>query len=300
VLASYTQRRRNSGPAIGVRTLHGYAVLGGITADQAAQQAMQLTAAYPSKYESQVAAQAQAAQLSYNPAGCSSQPAPNLQLFQTGSSLALGVGGAGLGIATSVGAISSAVGAVAGAVTMGIGSIVGIFIAIFQHHAQAVAKEQQMDCAAVPAANNYLQIIQQAVNSGAQTPQQGIAALQSLLSDFRSAIASTTKMNSSQCDAGCYYVVALTAIVNYWIGQYQDLAAQQAAAAQAAAAAPPPATSSSGPVSTPVVNSGSTLVLPAATATTANGLLNTIDSDLPSWWPIAAAALLFVAFKGGA
>lgn len=115
-------------------------------------------------------------------------------------------------------------------------TIVGIFSIFAQHHAAAVAQEQQLECTAVPAANNYLAVIQQAVANGTSTPQEAIDALNSLVSDFDSYVSPAVQHNP--CNANCTWSTILAAIVIYQTAQYQALAAQQAAAA---AAAPPPA-----------------------------------------------------------
>jgi len=79
----------------------------------------------------------------------------NVRLAQTASGLALT--GVSVGLAVS-GAVTAAALA---PWTMGISAIIGLFPIIFGHHARAVKKEQSVLCAAVPAANNYLQIIDQ-------------------------------------------------------------------------------------------------------------------------------------------
>jgi hypothetical protein len=252
------------------------AVLGAISAQQAAQEAMATAPKYSSSYESDLEGDISAFQIGgFESAGCTNQPAPNLQLFQTASGLTLSAAGAGVGIATATGAIAA--GSVAGSVVpvVGtiVGTIVGIFAAIFQHHAAAVKKEQSVLCAAVPAANNYLSIIQQAVAAGTVTPQEGIDALNSLLSDFKSQISSVVNNDSSQCNAGCMWDVALTAICDYWISQFQDMAAQPAA-------------------------TGTTQTQSAVAAGAASPA--TVATGSTSWVPLAAAAVvIFFVFKGG-
>lgn len=101
-------------------------------------------------------------------------------------------------------------------------AIAGLFSAIFGAHAAAVKKEQQLDCAAVPAANETLTAIDQAVKAGTITPAQGISALQNLLTQFQQQVAAVLKMNSSQCNAACVYTKQLQAIVAELTSQYQD------------------------------------------------------------------------------
>jgi hypothetical protein len=199
------------------------------------------------------------------------QTGPNdLQLAQTASGLALT--GTTIGL-TTAGAVSAAALA---PFTLGISAIIGLFPLLFGHHAQAVKAEQSTLCAAVPAANNYLKIIQQAVSTGSATPQEAIDALNSLVSDFQSQVSSILKMDSSHCNAACVMISELKAIVLVLESQYQDMIAAGA-----------PATSGgAGPTSAPVVASGSTMQIPSTPAAAAP------SSSLPSWFPLAAIAAL--------
>jgi hypothetical protein len=286
------------------RNLAGYLLLGALTPEQAADTSFPQSDVTSRAGFNQhvrdciVQATSSGAFACFDTSGCTGQPAPPLQLFRQGATIALSVGTAAVGIAVAAGAIAAATGAIIGAVTLGIGAIIGLFPMIFAHHAAAIAREQKIICASVPAANNYLSIIDQALASGAASPQQAIQALQSLLSDFRSTVAPIMKNDSSHCNAACVWVKELTAIVAYKSSVYQDLAdqqasaaaqaAQQAAAAAAAQAAPPPPTAApdvapgsgsagSGPLQALAVSSGSTMVLPsrapaAAPASSSNWL----------------------------
>lgn len=156
----------------------------------------------------------------------------NVRLAQISGQMAL----TGINVAAALSSsIAAALGgaAVLGAATLGIGALIGLFPLLFGHHAAAVKKEQSILCSAVPAANNYLQIIDQGVQSGQATPQQAIAALSSLLSDFGSQVSSIRHGNdptsSGECNAACVEYSKLRAIVLQKSSQYQDLIAQQAA-----------------------------------------------------------------------
>jgi hypothetical protein len=153
----------------------------------------------------------------------------------SGGARDLGLAGSAAGLALT-GAIQTGLVA-AGPMTLGISiaiaSIVGIFSTILNHHAQAVKKEQNVLCSAVPAANNYLKIIEQGVQSGLATPQQGIDALNSLVRDFTNAVSSIEK----NCNAACIMTEELQAVVLVKQSEYQDMIAAQQAQAQAAAAA---------------------------------------------------------------
>jgi hypothetical protein len=248
--------------------------LGAITADSAAAQAMpkntiRNTPGFTQAVYDEIVNAAQTGTFNdYNAqaTSCLSQPsnAASKDLSLVGS-------GASLGLSTAIQAGAIAAGPLTAGISIAIAGIVGLFSTIFSHHAAAVAKENQILCASGPAANNYLNIIRQAVSSGQATPQQGIQALQSLLSDYRSTVNPIIKDSSSKCNAACVEYKELEAIVAYQVSIYQDMAN-----------APPPAqVTSSGPSSAPAVSSGSVMVLPApGTAAAA--------ASSPSWLPIAA------------
>jgi hypothetical protein len=154
----------------------------------------------------------------------------NVKLAQVSGTMAITGINVAAALSTRVGA---AIGAALGPLTLGLSTLVGLLPLLFGHHAQKVKKEQSMLCAAVPAANNYLQIIDQAVSSGQVTPAQGIAALNSLQSDFRSQVSSIIKGDSptaSQCNAACVMYSQLKAIVAFKVSQYQDLQTSSATA----------------------------------------------------------------------
>ena len=297
--------------------LHGYFLEGleGITADAAASQVT--THGVTSSGRANILSAARAGMLvnssgapAYVPGSgdCSGAPQSNLQLAQTATGLALTGTQAGLLIAGG-----TALATAAAPFTLGISALVGLFGVFIAHHRAAVAKEQSVLCSAVPAANNYLQVIDQAVRSGAVDPQHGIDALNSLLGDFTSSVSSI----SHECNAGCVMTEMLHAIVLVRTGEYQDLEAQQASASSANAAFPaapqpqavvpapaaPPAPSS--PAVTPA--RPNTVAAPGGTGGPATGSSYASfysgatpaapSSTLPSWLPIAAvglAAFLFV------
>lgn len=256
--------------------LHGYVVLGAdpvwaalgaITPEQAAeiafpQSRVRDTPGFTQTVRDNIVAAAQSGQfVSWNPSQCSDQPsstgARTLQLVGSGSSLAL------------QGAIQGgllAAGPATFGISIAIAGITSLFGTIFGHHAQAVAQERRVLCASVPAANNYLSIIDQAVQEGKATPQQAITALQSLQADFISNVQSILKMNDDKCNAACVWIEQLKAIVAMKSAQYQDLAAQQ------------PMSSGSGPSIAPPVSSGATMTLPSRAAASSGS----------GWLPIAA------------
>lgn len=188
----------------------------------------------------------------------------NVKLAQVSGTMAL----TGINVAAALSSgVAAAIGTALGPLTLGLSTLIGLFPLLFGHHAAAVKKEQSILCTAVPAANNYLQIIDQAVTSGQVTPQQGIAALNSLLSDFGAQVAAirhgADPTVSGECNAACVMYSALKAVVLQKASQYQDLATA------AASAAANPVSSFTSAVSSAVASAG-----------------------LPAWFPYAAGAFL--------
>jgi len=144
-------------------------------------------------------------------------------------------------------------GPIGGAVVLAIAGISKIFGAIFGHHAAAVAKERGVLCAAVPAANQSIELIDQMVQSGQSTPADGISALDSVVSGFRTAVAGIIQgadpTSSGECNAACVMLSDLRTIVLVKQSEYQDLAQSQAAAAAATSSAPGAAAPASGSLS---------------------------------------------------
>lgn len=107
-----------------------------------------------------------------------------------------------------------------------------VFSAIFGHHAKAVARERSILCAAVPAANQTLQVVDEAISAGQFTPQNGIDALNAMLGGFAQQVASiqhgADPTARGECNAACVMLSQLRAIVARKISQYQDLAAAAA------------------------------------------------------------------------
>lgn len=172
-------------------------------------------------------------------------------------------------------------GPIVGGIVLAIGALSAIFSVVFGHHAAAVKKEQSILCAAVPAANQSLQLIDEAISSGQATPQQAMDAIDSLVSGFRSAIApilhGADPTVSGECNAACVMLSQLRAIALVKKSQYQDLADAQAA--QAAAAAANPVAAAISPVT------GAVQSVQAAVA----------SAGLPAW--LLPAAGFFVLWK---
>jgi hypothetical protein len=136
---------------------------------------------------------------------------------------------------------AAAGGPIGAAVVIAIAGISELFSVIFGHHAKAVAKERSVLCAAVPAANQSIELIAQAVSGGQATPAQAIAALDQVVSGFQSAVSSiihgADPMSSGECNAACVILSELRAIVLVAKSQYQDLVAQQLTASSSSASA---------------------------------------------------------------
>jgi hypothetical protein len=182
----------------------------------------------------EIQAAIQAGQLSFNPAGCTGVNVQNAQIARA----AAGVAGSVSGLVLSIEGMASAI-PIAGAI---IGGGLAIYNAIFSHHAAAVAKEQQVVCAAVPAANTALSAIIQAVQAGTITPQQGIASLQQLYQDFSATVQPILKSDASHCNAACGWRWQLCSIVMYLSSQWEAAAASPSGAGLpgSTAAAPSP------------------------------------------------------------
>lgn len=161
---------------------------------------------------------------------CATQAAPNVNLFQTGSTLALGTSAAGVGIAGATGAIAASTAALAGAAIMGVGAVIGIIGVIFAHHAAAVRQEQQLGCAAIGAWNNSISLIDRAVANGQMTPEAASAGMDELYSKISSYIAPAVS-HSPFCSADCELLIECKAIMIYRKAQFAAMGTQQNIAA---------------------------------------------------------------------
>lgn len=191
---------------------------------------------------------------------CAGQTAQPLSMFKTASGLALSGTAATTGILSAVHLIPAAAVPVIGWVVAGVGAIIGLIGAIFQHHAQAVARDLKFGCSAIPAVNNAFAVLRQGVQDGTIKPADAANALPEIYSQYMSAGGASgsasgpggipgggTAINDSPwCNSNCELSVVLLAMVFYWQAQFQALAAQQAYEAQQAAAASQPSVSQGG------------------------------------------------------
>jgi len=141
--------------------------------------------------------------------------------------------------ATQAGGLLLKIGASTGnPIILGIGAaaeLAGIvFGAIFGHHARAVAKERSILCAAVPAANQTLEAVDQAIAAGNFTPQNGIDAMNAMVAGFGQQVAAiqhgADPNASGECNAACVLLTQLRAIAGRKISEYQDMMAAPAGA----------------------------------------------------------------------
>jgi len=172
-------------------------------------------------------------------------------------------------------AVLAAGGPIAAAALVVVSVAADIFGAIFAHHAAAVQKEQSTLCAAVPAANQALQVIDEGVSSGQITPQDGISAMQQLPGQFQSQVSGIYQ----DCNAACVMTDELKAICLVKASQYQDLIA---GAAQVVTAGGPNVSQPAGVIA-PASSYASfySSAAPVATASGASG----------DWLPIAALVI---------
>lgn len=224
--------------------------------------------------------------------------AGDMKLVQTSTGYALaGIGTAGAIAGGTFGlAAATVVIPIIGPIIAG---IIGLFTYIFEHHAKQVEKEQNTLCAAVPAANNYINIIRQAVADGTVTPAAGIAALNSLAHDFEGVVGSIRKMDTTTCNAACEMWQQLKAIVEVLSAEWEYVSQPPPAPAPenapiAVAASDGTAVVASAPVESSIdessVSSGVSGTVPPGAAPA--------SSSLPGWaLPAAAAVLLWMAFK---
>jgi len=208
--------------------------LGALTPDQAAQTAMptntvRSTAGFTQAVYNEIVQSAAAGQVvATNPSTCQGSASLKPAILSVGSGIAL--------------KLAPLAGPAAPLVALG-AAAAGLFAVIFGSHAAKVAKENQVLCASVPAANDSLLAIDQAVQNGTLSPSQGQAALTQLLAEFSQNVASIIKMSPSQCNAACVWTKQLQAVVAQKSSVYADLLAAQSAAA-AASSTPAPAGSS--------------------------------------------------------
>lgn len=181
---------------------------------------------------------------------CAGQQAQPLNLLKTTSGLALSATTTTTGILAATSTIPAAAVPVVGWIVAGVGALVSLIGAIFEHHAQAVARDLQFGCSAVPAVNNAMAVIIKGVGDGTILPGDAANALAEVYSQFMAAggasgsasgpggIPSGGKAinDSPFCNSNCELSIIVYAMVLYWTGQFQAQAQQAAAVAAESAA----------------------------------------------------------------
>jgi hypothetical protein len=123
------------------------------------------------------------------------------------------------------------------------GAIAAVFGTIFGRilggHAHAVAAEQTALCQAVPTANQFLQQIDTAFQSGQVSAAEASGLVDQVLQQYAQGVAGIIKRTGSACNAACVYARILEAIVAKRKAVYADQEQAAAAAAPAPSAAAP-------------------------------------------------------------
>jgi hypothetical protein len=125
-----------------------------------------------------------------------------------------------------------------------VGSIVSAFTSIFssitQHHATAVANEQQAACEISQLAGQTIPQIDAAVRSGQITAQQGIDLMDKLVAQCKEILVPVTGAGSGghPCNAGCCYQHQLDCHADFARSYYMDISPITAAATPPATYAP--------------------------------------------------------------
>jgi hypothetical protein len=230
---------------------------------------------------------------------CSGQTAQPLNLLKTAQGLVLSTAGAATAIGTATGVISAATGTILGAATMGVGLIISVIAMIFQHHAAAVSRDLAFGCSAIPAVNNALAVVQQAVATGAATPADAANSLAEVYSQYMSAGGASGSISGPgsipgsgaainkdpYCNSNCELSIIVLAMVLYWSAQFEAQASQQAT--QAAEVSGSSALPASVAPSAPVSQGGSTV--PQILASPAAAI-----SSIPAWgWVLGGLAALW-------
>jgi hypothetical protein len=177
--------------------------------------------------------------------GTSQIPSGGLKaLSDVSAGLAAGVGIGGAAVAGLGGATAATA---AGLGALNVIPIVGTIAAvallplelIFAHHAAAVSKEQGTLCAWFQAINQWFDAVDQAVQSGAMLPADGIAALHSMQAQYDTGVAGVSAACSpGNTNAACDEKGFVEALVLLRTWMYNNLAMFQPQAALAPAANP--------------------------------------------------------------
>lgn len=116
------------------------------------------------------------------------------------------------GISMQLASVAPATGPLA-PILLGAGAVLSVFGSIFGAHKAAQAREANILCSAVPAANDAIRAINDAVNNGTITANQGAQSLDKLYSDLTTTVQPILKANSDQCNAACFVLAEARALI---------------------------------------------------------------------------------------
>jgi hypothetical protein len=134
------------------------------------------------------------------------------QLGLTGGATAVGITASILGPASAAAAAVPFIGAAIG--------VVALIQGIFSHHAAAVKRQAQIDCAATAAANNALNEIDAALASGQFTAEHAREAWESVYQQFQSYVGPLSNDAPGKCNAPCGFTHILRAIIDKYEAMY--------------------------------------------------------------------------------
>jgi hypothetical protein len=221
-----------------------------LTAAAALQQAIQAySSAHLNPKETQGAAWLAAATLAVQNANidvtgglgpnCAGQTAAPMNLSQTPAGLSLGVATGVTKALSGADLIPAVAIPVVGGIIAGVGALVGIISAIFKHHQQAVARDLQFGCSAIPAVNNAFAVLIEGVQNGTIAPSDAANALPQIYTQYMAAGGASgsllgpgsipsggTAINDSPyCNSNCELSIVVLGMVFYWQSQFQAQAA---------------------------------------------------------------------------
>lgn len=119
----------------------------------------------------------------------------------------------GFAIANQIGDIAAT--AMTGVPVGGGGGLLSIVAGIFQHHAQAVAKEQDTICLVTTTYNQFADQIEQMIKNGQIALQDAIVTLQKVYYQLVAQLAVIEGPGTSGCNAGCFFHSALDALLAF-------------------------------------------------------------------------------------
>lgn len=129
----------------------------------------------------------------------------------------------GIGVASIIGGSGSIAAGVAVVAIPVIGAVIGMVMLIgqiFAHHAAAVKKQAQYDCAACAAANNAWQQIVAALASGKTTLAEGYQAFEEVYSQFQQYAGMIANTSQGNCNNPCNLIFICRAVTNKFEARY--------------------------------------------------------------------------------